>query len=374
MIGEAPLQLTVSDAVALINQTLDYAYPSITIIGELSSFQVSKGKWVYGDIKDDNSKLRLFGTVYQLQTPLEDGMMIEIVARPSLHPQYGFSLQLQSIKPVGEGSLKKSALMLEGKLAAEGLFALERKRTVPYPPQSIGLIASSESAAYADFIKITSARWPLAQIVHYDVAVQGSESVESIVRAIAYFSEQDISDTVVLIRGGGSSDDLAAFSTETVTRAVAASRIPTVVAIGHETDVSLAEKAADLAASTPSNAAELLYPDFKDVLSSMRTTKKQLSSLLTATLKSQDAMLSTMQYRLREASMQWLARQRELLAKQVALLRATHPKNTLARGYIFATDLNDQIIRSALQTQPSQLLKLHFHDGEVETTVNKEKK
>ncbi len=100
---------SVSDAVAVLNQTLDYAYPTITIVGEISSFNVSKGKWLYFDIKDDGSKLKCFGTVFQLKMPIEDGMMVELIARPKLHNLYGFSLNVVSLRPFGEGSIKKAA-------------------------------------------------------------------------------------------------------------------------------------------------------------------------------------------------------------------------------------------------------------------------
>jgi len=151
--------LGVSDFVALVNQTFEYAFSGVVIRGELANFRVSKNKWVYFDLKDDMATVRFFGTVYQLSGPLEDGMVLRVRGMPKLHPQYGFSITVQNISLEGEGTIKRAAELLQAKLTAEGLFAPERKRPLPYPPAKIGLVTSTESAAYADFIKILNARW-----------------------------------------------------------------------------------------------------------------------------------------------------------------------------------------------------------------------
>ena len=264
------LTLTVSEFVAVLNQTLEFAYPNVTVSGELANFRVSKNRWVYFDLKDEESSVKFFGTIYQLPGPLEDGMMLAVSGMPRLHPLYGFSVNVVSIRPVGEGSIKKAAKLLEAKLAGEGLFDLERKRPLPYPPTHIGLITSAESAAYRDFVKVLGARWGGIKISLIDVQVQGEVSPAQLVAAIEQFNQAaEPPEVLVVTRGGGSAEDLQAFSTEQVTRAVAASRIPTLVAIGHEVDISLAELAADQRASTPSNAAELLVPDRRAVLAGL---------------------------------------------------------------------------------------------------------
>ncbi|HEU4606940.1 MAG TPA: exodeoxyribonuclease VII large subunit, partial [Chitinophagaceae bacterium] len=277
----ADLVLTVSDFVAVLNQTLEYAYPSVIIEGELVNFRISKNKWVYFDLKDEFSSVKFFATVYQLPGPLEDGLMLQVRGVPRLHQQFGFSVNVQSIRPVGEGSLQKAAALLEAKLSAEGLFDPDRKRSLPYPPERIGLITSGESAAYHDFIKILNARWVGVNVELADVQVQGEQAPSQIIAALDYFnSEGEPVDAVVITRGGGSADDLAAFSTEQVTRAVAGSRIPTLVAIGHEVDISLAEMAADKRASTPSNAAEMLVPDKKSELIRLENYAENLAHII----------------------------------------------------------------------------------------------
>ena len=205
-------------------------------------------------------------------------MTVAVRGVPKLHPQYGFSVTVQAIKPTGEGSIKKAAALLEKKLRTEGLFDESRKRAIPYPPTHIGLITSGESAAFRDFTKILNARWGGVTVTLIDVQVQGDPAPAHIVSALKQFNTMpDPPEVLVVTRGGGSADDLQAFSTEQVTRAVAASRIPTVVAIGHEVDISLAELAADQRASTPSNAAELLVPDRAAVLRHVQVQRERIS-------------------------------------------------------------------------------------------------
>ncbi len=238
--------LGVSDFVAVLNQTLDYAYPEVTIIGELANLRVSRGRWLYFDLKDEISTVKFFGTVRQLPGPLEDGMVLRVRGMPRLHHQYGFSVNVVAIQPAGEGTIKRAAQLLQAKLAKEGLFDEARKRQLPYPPARIGLITSRQSAAYADFIKVLGARWRGVEVEVIDVQVQGEAAPEQLVGALKQLNNlAEPPEVAVLIRGGGSAEDLAAYSSESVVRAVAASRVPTLVAIGHETDLSLAELAAD---------------------------------------------------------------------------------------------------------------------------------
>ena len=275
------LVLSVSDFVSVFNQTISYAYPNVTIEGELESLRVSKGKWVYFNLKDDYSSVKFFGTVAQLPGPLEDGLLIRVKGVPFLHHLYGFSINVQFMQPVGEGSLRRAAQLLELKLTKEGLFDENRKRDLSYPPGRIGLITSVGSAAYHDFIKIIGERWGGISIEVADVQVQGEIAPSQIIKALEYFnSEKEPVDVVVIIRGGGSADDLAAFSSESVTRAVATSRTPTLVAIGHEVDISLAEKAADKRGSTPTHAAELLSPDRRQIVKDLDNQKIFIAQLL----------------------------------------------------------------------------------------------
>lgn len=364
-----PLVLGVSEFVAVFNQTISYAYPSITIEGELSSLRVSKNRWLYFDLKDDESSVKFFGTVYQLPGPLEDGMVLRVTGTPQLHPRFGFSINVQSIQLAGEGTIKKAAKLLESKLRAEGLFDPSRKRSLPYPPSSIGLITSGQSAAYADFIKIINARWQGLDIKLFDVQVQGQDSPTQIAQAFEYFnSHAEPPEVLVITRGGGSADDLQAFNTEQVVRAVAASRIPTVVAIGHEVDMSLAELAADMRASTPSNAAELLVPDKKHELIQLKSLRTQLSDSLQQTLRHARQQLRNFSEQSLLHLTQLVSAQRQMLSSHQVLLNAMNPSNVLKRGYALVRK-NGKLVRSANSVKPGDNVYIQIADGQFGAEV-----
>lgn len=359
----------VSEFVALVNQTLEYAYGSVVIVGELANFRVSKNKWVYFDLKDEQSSVRFFGTVFVLPGPVEEGMTVEVRGNPRLHPQFGFSVTVQSIRPVGEGSIKKAASLLQAKLTAEGLFEQFRKRILPYPPQRIGLITSRESAAYADFTKIIDERWRGLQIDFVDVQVQGEAAAGQIITAIEHFNQQaEPPEVLVLIRGGGSTDDLGAFSTEQVTRAVAASRVPMLVAIGHEIDVSLAELAADRQASTPSNAAELLVPDRQDMLRQLGQQRSQLTKDVVIQLANAHTDLknsATLAMTLVDAA---LERSQEYVSRQKQLVALFSPRAALERGYALIRQ-HGTVVRSTQSLRLDAMIQVELIDGNLTAKI-----
>lgn len=367
----APITVTPTDFVALLNQTLEYAFPSVVITGELANFRVSKNRWVYFDLKDDRSSVKFFGTVYNLPGPLEEGMMLEVMATPRLHNLYGFSCNVQSIRLSGEGTIKKASELLLKQLTAEGLFAPERKRMLPYPPERIGLITSAESAAYADFVKVLGARYGGVAIELADVQVQGEPAPGQIVRAIEWFNKQsELVDALIIIRGGGSADDLQAFSTEQVVRAVAASRIPTLVAIGHEVDVSLAELAADMHASTPSNAAELLVPDRKELLNRLENTKIQLLNGVQNVFISASDQLVLGADDMRRAISDAVDDSRERLGYIRRTLDALDPRMVLKRGFALVRDEKGKVVRSVGGLSKDQQVAIEFADGNKPATIN----
>ena len=364
-----PLTCTVSEFVGLVNQTLEYAYPGMVVTGEIANFRVSKGRWVYFDLKDEAATVRFFGTVYQMPGPLEDGMTVAVRGVPKLHPQYGFSVTVQSVKPTGEGSIKKAAALLEAKLKAEGLFDETRKRLLPHPPRKIGLITSGESAAYRDFMKIINARWGGIEITLVDVQVQGEPAPAQIVAAIQQLNAlAEAPDVLVITRGGGSAEDLQAFSTEQVTRAVAASRIPTLVAIGHEVDISLAELAADKRASTPSNAAELLVPDRRAVLEQLKMRRERLTYVVEQTLATVRQELEAHADLLYRASEQVIAQAKRQLELRKQVLTAYDPQTALNRGYAIVR-MHDTVIRQGADVSIGDELTLQMQDAMLATEV-----
>jgi exodeoxyribonuclease VII large subunit len=363
------LVLSVSDFVAVFNQTLEYAYPIVTVQGELANFRVSKNRWVYFDLKDEFASVKFFGTVYQLPGPLEDGLLLQVSGSPRLHPLYGFSINVQAMQPVGEGSIKRAMALLEAKLAKEGLFDESRKRPLPYPPRRIGLITSGESAAYHDFIKIMKERWGGVEIELADVQVQGEASPGQLIAALEYFNtHEDPVEVIVMTRGGGSPEDLGAFSTEQVTRAVAASRIPTLVAIGHEVDISLAELAADQRASTPSNAAQLLVPDKLHQLAQIGGIQTSLGQYLQRTVSDAQAQLATNVDELTVVMKQHIEELKQTLSLRHQVLTALSPTAALQRGY--AIILKDsKAVRSAKDLITDDIIEVKLHDGDVKAKV-----
>jgi exodeoxyribonuclease VII large subunit len=358
-----PLELSVSEFVAVFNQTLEFAYPSVTITGELANLRVSKNRWVYFDLKDETATVKFFGTVYQLPGPLEDGMLLKVRGQPRLHNLYGFSVNILSVQPAGEGTIRRAAELLQAKLAAEGLFALERKRPLPYPPRRIGLVTSKQSAAYADFVKIINARWHGLEIQLIDVLVQGEAAVGQITAALEQFNaEAQTPDVLVLIRGGGSPEDLAAFSSEQVTRAVAASRVPTLVAIGHEIDISLAELAADQRASTPSNAAELLVPDRRSVLAELSDLGTRLGIYATQTVEVAREQLQQQLQALEQLTALQLEAATVDARAQRQLLAALNPTAILQRGYAIVRQ-EGQALTSVKNLRERARLDIELRDG-----------
>lgn len=369
MIGTDPT-LTVSEFVAVFNQSLEMMYPMVGIVGELANFRISKGRWVYFDLKDKDASVKFFGTVQQLPGPLEDGLTLEVFGRPRLHPQYGFSINVAGMKVVGEGSLAKAQALLAKKLEAEGLFSEERKRELVYPPERIGLVTSVESAAYGDFIKIINQRWGNLRIELVDCLVQGLEAPPQLASAVEYFNQlASPPEVLVMVRGGGSADDLAAFSTEQVVRAVAASRVPTLVAIGHETDTSLAELAADKRASTPSNAAELLVPEVAQEKRHLAELGRQLGRLLEAHYSDKKRKVDETRERLKLLMDNLFIHEFHDIKQKQLLLKALNPKAPLSRGFALVRSRDGKLITAVKSALAAKDVAIDLSDGAVNAKV-----
>lgn len=345
-------------------------FPVVGVVGELSSFRISKGAWVYFDLKDETACVKFFGSVRQLPGPLEDGMRLEVLGRPYLHPRFGFSIQIMTIRPVGEGTIRKAQDVLMAKLQTEGLFEEARKRTLPYPPEKIVLITSKESAAYSDFNKIIAARWPKLTMKLIDVQVQGQDAPVQLVKAIEQANQlAEPFDALVMIRGGGSTDDLSAFSAEPVVRAVAASRMPTIVAIGHERDVSLSELAADQRASTPSNAAELLVPDQKAESARLENAANQLNTSISKRYEALVGEVNELDYAMANTLVRLYDRANDELSRREGVLRLLDPNLPLQRGFALVRSDQGRVIRRKEQAQTNDKLKITVSNGTIDARV-----
>jgi len=284
-VKQDPPALTVSEAIEYVNSVI--SRKNITIEGEVVSYNVSQNKWVFFDLKDEQSRVSCFAVLYALDVRLEDGMKVRVCGAPRLHQKSGrFSIYVDKVELCGEGALKKAFELTKKQLTQEGLFALERKRPLPQMPAAIGLIASRESAAYTDFMRILNQRWGGVTIYLAHVQVQGDSAVKEVVGAFEYFNACDLPvEAIVLTRGGGSMEDLHAFNSEAVVRAVFGSKYPVICGVGHERDETLADYAADVRVATPTHAATVLVPDRVDFARRIERAAYSLRSTMDASLE-----------------------------------------------------------------------------------------
>lgn len=387
--------LTVAEYLKLVNDTLRLI-PSEQVIveGEVSDYRVAQGKWVSFDLKDETAQavLKCFMTTWQLKAVIEDGMRVQVKGSPKIYERFGtFKLNVEHLEPVGEGALRRAYELLKRKLELEGLFDVSRKRELPRFPQRIGLITSRDAAAYGDFLQILNNRWGGVRIEFAHVHVQGREAVGEIVGAFGYFNgleQRDRPDVLVLTRGGGGLEDLHAFNDEQVARAIYASRIPVVVAVGHERDESLADFVADVRASTPSNAAERVVPSRTDVSYELDNLTRHMETRLTdmiqdrafilerATsligfiLERQKQRLTLLKDGLLARVSTWLPRLREGLEGCERVLRQVDPKRVLARGYSLVT-VNGHVVRDASTLEVGSEIAVQFAAGCADARVER---
>ena len=325
---------SVSDFIATSNDIFEKSFPSVLIEGEISSFKVNQNKFVFFDLKDEESVLGCFMTVWQLRFPLEDGMKVVAQVKPKLTNWGKFSLTVEKITPKGEGSLKKSFEILKEKLTREGLFDESRKRRIPQDLQKIAVISSTQAAGYADFIKIINERWGGLKIVVAHTQVQGIAASDQIIRAIDFLNSQsELPNVIAIIRGGGSADDLAVFNDEKLVRAVANSRVPIITGIGHEIDQSLCDLAADFAASTPSNVAQILTPNKFDEMRFLRSKILRTNDLLLSKIAELKKSNREKNQEIRDRILQNILDQKREIQAKKRILESYNPQNILAKGY-----------------------------------------
>jgi len=380
--------LTVSEFNDYVNQTLEYAYPEVIIEGEVSSFKVNQNKWVFFDLKDDSSTISCFMSIYQLKLPIQDGMLVKVHARPKLTQWGKFSITIMSIELSGEGSVKKAYEILKAKLDKEGIFSPDRKRLLPQFPKNIALITSRQAAAFNDFTTVLSDRWSGLSISHYQVQVQGEAAIDQIVAAVEYFNKQpDDYDALVIIRGGGSLEDLQVFQAEPIVRSIFASTIPTMVAIGHEDDVSLAELAADIRAATPTDAARRLVPDKKEFLDDITSSTLMQTELLRKTIvksrivldsfnhsililfKSLQSTIANYQVGMTAAMDRLIAAHWSSLDAVNAKLVSLNPEAVLQRGYAVVRGGGDSVVRNYQDISIGEQLNIKLSKGQLDVKV-----
>lgn len=297
--GPEASAVTVSEFVARLNAALRSGFPDTWVKGELSQWKVWPSGHAYFSLKDANATLRAKMWASDLRrvpfTP-EDGMEILARGAPDVYPPKGeLSFRVLELQPYGVGALQLAFEQLKARLAAEGLFDLSKKKKLPLLPRRIGIVTSLAGAALHDILRVLSLRFPNAHVTIYPARVQGEGAPAEIAAAVSAFTRVPGSaDVLIVARGGGSKEDLAAFNDERVVRAVAASAVPTLSAVGHEVDVTLTDLAADVRAATPSQAAELVVERREDFERRLAATGSDLRKILRGKLAEADGELKGM--------------------------------------------------------------------------------
>ncbi len=374
----------------------DHNLRDLWVQGEVSNLARPRSGHIYFTLKDDRASLRCVmwrSTVQQQKFLPQDGDAVEAHGKISVYEVGGqYQFYVDRIKPRGKGALYQEFLRLKAKLEAEGLFDEERKRPIPLWPERIGIVTSPTGAALRDMLNTLRRRYPLVEVLLAPSAVQGQAAPGEIVRALQVLNEKVKPDVILVGRGGGSIEDLWAFNDENVARAIAASEVPVISGVGHQTDFTIADFVADLRAPTPTAAAELAVPNREDLLLDLSAACQRLEQVVTLKLDDQRWQLKNLAQAIRRLSPQvriqsdrqrldelshraattvrhTLQIQRSRLDAAVQRLNDLNPQTVLKRGYALVTDAEERIVRSAAQVEPGDALHVRVSDGEFGVKV-----
>ena len=275
---------TVSELTGKIRDLLAKNFTDITVQGEISNCREAQSGHIYFTLKDDRAQVRCVFFKQQqrgVKFRPEDGLQVTVRGSISVYEQRGeYQIYVEKIEPIGLGALQLAFEQLKKRLEAEGLFDPARKKPLPLLPSRIGIITSPRGAAVRDVVRILTRRFPNVHLTVYPVRVQGEEAAPEIVKALKFFNAKKMVDVLILARGGGSMEDLWAFNEEVVARAIAASEIPVISGVGHETDFTIADFVADVRASTPSAAAELVVQTRREFDKHIADLRETLAGLI----------------------------------------------------------------------------------------------
>jgi len=393
------LYVTVSQINAYIKNILDNTdvLQNVYICGEISNFKHHWSGHMYFSLKDETGILKAVmfkGANYALSFVPENGMSVIARGKISVYPRDGvYQLYIEEMIPNGEGDLHVAFEKLKQKLMKEGLFEEYHKKSIPRFPKTVGVVTSETGAAVRDIINILSRRYKAADILLYPVAVQGAGAAEEIAAAIEYFNSKMCADVLIVGRGGGSIEDLWAFNEEIVARAIFASEIPVISAVGHETDFTIADFVADMRAPTPSAAAELAVPDMSELIQSILFREKKLCtdiekkvSFYDEKLRAGEKLLSPTGITLRLDNMsQRLDRGFDMLLaasktkrdkKEMHLINiaskldALSPLKTLSRGFSRVVDESGKTVTDAAKLNCGDKISVSFSSGSAQCTVD----
>jgi len=393
----------------------------VSVKGEISNCSAPSGKGhVFFTVKDESATLR--GVMFKshaekLSFKPENGMRVLCTGRISVYPQGGqYLLYADSLTPEGEGALYIALEQLKKKLAAEGLFELARKKKLPKIPMRVGVITSATGAAVRDIINVAARRFPAAELTVYPSLVQGVGAAEQLAAGVVYFNKTKKVDVIIIGRGGGSIEELWEFNSELLARTVAASSVPVVSAVGHETDFTVCDFAADFRAPTPSAAAEIVFPDKADIIRRFENAGNRMRTLLSARIATEKRYLLSLKnskalssptagfddLRLRIADNEQrlhasVKRRMEQSARDIALVKPRldtaaaraiglqklrldglkdrlfilNPLSVLDRGYAAVTDKDGKTLTGVSALTVGEGFVLKMADGEAEATVGK---
>jgi exodeoxyribonuclease VII large subunit len=396
-----PATLTVSELTRFIMALLESepVLQDIWVEGEVSNLKYHTSGHVYLSLKDETATLRcvIWKTyVPRLRIKLQEGMAITAHGRIGVYDRGGdYQLYIDSVQAVGEGALFQEFLRLKAQLEDEGLFAPEQKKELPEKPGKIGIVTSSTGAALQDMLNIFRQRYPLVEILLAPAAVQGTAAPAEIVSQIQVLNQIGV-DVIILARGGGSIEDLWVFNDERVVRAVAGSSIPVITGIGHETDFTLADFAADVRAPTPTAAAVLAVPDILEIkaeLDAMQTslynsasqavqerrvdTRESMHALARLSpmnqLQNERQHIDTLLDRGMSAAGYGLQLLRSRLEGNLQHLRSVSPQAVLERGFALVFSPGGELLKSACQVNADMAIRVKLHDGTLDAQVNKVK-
>jgi exodeoxyribonuclease VII large subunit len=350
--------------------------PAVWVEGEVTELRRNDA-WanVFLTLKDPKTGATLNVTIARrsydrLELELSEGETVHVAGRAEIYEQKAeLGLRATTIERIGLGGHLLALEQLKRKLAAEGLFAADRKRRLPRVPRAVGILTGADAAARGDLVATIGARFPATKVVVREARVQGKGAAAAIVSALEGLAGHQEVDVVVLARGGGSFEDLLPFSDEVVVRAVAACRVPVVSAVGHEQDTPLCDLAADARAATPTAAGALVVPDLSELESALDGARRRLGLAVRAQLERDRGRLTRQGERLRGAPRLVLERRRAALDRSGARLQTLSPLATLSRGYAIVRAGGDAL-RSAADAQTGDHLDIQLAAGSLSAHVD----
>ena len=372
---ELPKPYSVSGLTAELKATLEGRFTRIYVEAEISGWRLYPSGHAYFTLKDSGAQISavMFASSLarcKVKDALKDGAKVLVYGNVSVYaPRGNYQLMVLAAKLVGEGDLMQKYLELKAKLEKEGLFDAARKRRLPFLPRRIGIVTSEAGAVIHDMCTVLTRRFPALEIRLYPCLVQGEGAPATIIAGIRHFNSDPWADLLIVARGGGNFEDLFCFNDEALVREVAASAIPTISAVGHETDFTLCDFAADVRAGTPSIAAEIAVPVLSDLTAQLSTLNSQLLTSLRGKGEFFAQRVDQMSDALAASLKMFLQRTESRLETATVKLKAYSPYGVLERGYSLTTAADGSVVKDAKDVKAGDHLTTRLAKGTVESAV-----